>query len=182
MAASPSLPASSPQAAEGQTGERSESLAVPCLPFPLPAAQLCPGLRGLYCFFLICPDGRHAQLPGPLCGASSSREAPQGRGRPFLPLPRARSTLARPPTPAGPGCLPSHPTRPVNLTGRARLAWWGRGLLLKGAVRGCPGPLGFSDLLQGEKRQQAEEPPLPELSVECGEEAWCPGMPQTSWA
>ena len=29
----------------------------PVCPFPLPAAQLCPGLRGLYCFFLICPDG-----------------------------------------------------------------------------------------------------------------------------
>ena len=27
------------------------------LPFPLLAAQFCPGLRGLYCFFLICPDG-----------------------------------------------------------------------------------------------------------------------------
>ena len=159
---------------------------MPCLPVPsaVPSAG-CTVLPGATRSLLLLPHlpGRHAHLPGPLYGASSSREAPQGRGRPCPPLPRARSTLARPPTPAGPGCLPSHPTRPINLTaGRAQLAWWGRGLLLKGAVRGCPGPVGFSDLLQGEKRQQGEEPPLPELLVECREAAWHPEMPQTSWA
>lgn len=57
----------------------------PVCPFPLPAAQLCPGLRGLYCFFLICPDGRHAQLPGPLCGASSSLKPHTGGVGPSCP-------------------------------------------------------------------------------------------------
>ena len=67
--------------------------------------------------------GRPAPLPGPLRGASSSREAPQGWGRPCPPPPLPAPLWPGHQLQPVPAALPSHPTRPVNLTvGRAQLA------------------------------------------------------------
>lgn len=66
----------------------------------------------------------------------------------LLPPPCARSPLAGPPSQPSAvqaPCPVTRSARPVKLDGAGRwLAWWGRGLLLKGAVGGCPWAPGFS--------------------------------------
>lgn len=140
--------------------------------------QSCLGLGGLYCFFLICLDCRpqfqdrcvgHPVALKPYGGEGSALPAP-----PLCPL-RSGHQLQ-------PVRLPAQsPDPPRKLDGGARLAWWGRGLLLKGAVRGCPRAprlLPFCRVRRG----QGEEPLMPELSVECGKATWCFVTSQTSRA
>lgn len=134
---SPSLPTSSSPAMEGQVKKRVPGGA----PSDQSLCQSCLGLGDLYCFFLICLDCR-PQFQDHCVGHPVALKPYGGRGRPYPPLPCARSALAT--NSSRSGCLPSHPIRPVNLTAGRGWLGGGGGFSLKEPSEGALGPLGFS--------------------------------------
>lgn len=109
----PSLPAFCSPAVGGMGGPLVLGGAPAGCPLGLLHSHL--GLGGLC--FLLCLSWPPHFREGPLLGTLVTR------GPTLLtPLPSAHSTLARPPSLAGPGCLPGHRTRPVNLTASGAVA------------------------------------------------------------
>lgn len=164
----PSLPAFCSPAVGGMGGPLVLGGAPAGCPLCLLHSHL--GLGGLC--FLLCLSWPPHFREGPLLGTLVTR------GPTLLtPLPSAHSTLARPPSLAGPGCLPGHRTRPVNLTASGAVA--GGGCSLKEPSEGALQPWA-SPLLQGEKGPPGASTAAGGLA-ECGEAA-APTCPEEAAA